>query len=80
VNHIPPHALYALAWLAFGLGHSLLAGRVWLGRWSRLAYNAVAIASFAGVSAAGAATLADRPVFDLPGPALAGLAAVHLAG
>ncbi len=80
MNHIPPHALYALAWLAFGLGHSLLAGRVWLGRWSRLAYNAVAIASFAGVSAAGAATLADRPVFDLPGPALAGLAAVHLAG
>ncbi|CAA7614362.1 isoprenylcysteine carboxylmethyltransferase family protein [Magnetospirillum sp. SS-4] len=74
------HALYALAWLAFGLGHSLLAGRVWLGRWSRLAYNGIAVASFAGVSAVGAVTLAGQPMFDLPAPVLAGLAAIHFGG
>ena len=43
--------LYGLAWLSFGAGHSVLAGRGgkalfarWFGRRSRLAYNGVAVA------------------------------------
>lgn len=74
------HLLYALAWAAFGLSHSGLAGRRLAGRWSRLLYNAMAVAAFLAVGAVGAATLGDRPAFDLPGWAKAGLGVVHLSG
>lgn len=77
------HLLYALAWLAFGLTHSGLAGgkgRAWLGRGYRLAYNLVAVVQFALVAWAGVATLGDRPPFPLPAWALAGLGAVHVGG
>ncbi|OAN46682.1 protein-S-isoprenylcysteine methyltransferase [Paramagnetospirillum marisnigri] len=74
------HALYALAWAVFGLSHSAFAGRGWFGRWSRLAYNAVAVILFLGVGAAGAALLGDRPVFDLPLAVRWGMGALHLAG
>jgi protein-S-isoprenylcysteine O-methyltransferase Ste14 len=79
--------LYALAWLLFGLVHSglaalrvkaLLAPR--LGRWRRLAYNGIALASFAAVAAVGAATLGRWPDFGLPAWLLAAMAAVHVAG
>ncbi|TAN56745.1 MAG: isoprenylcysteine carboxylmethyltransferase family protein [Magnetospirillum sp.] len=74
------HAAYGLAWALFGLSHSLLAGRQWLGRWSRLAYNVVALAQFAAVAAVGAWALGGEPGFDLPRGALLTLGAVHLAG
>ncbi len=77
------HFVYALAWLAFGLTHTGLAGgrgRARLGRGHRLAYNLVAVVQFALVAAVGVATLGDRPPFPLPGWALAGLGVVHVGG
>jgi len=74
------HLAYALAWIAFGLGHSGLAGRNLAGRWSRLIYNGIALASFAAVAAVGAAALGGEPGFALPVWAAWGLGATHLAG
>lgn len=68
------HALYALAWVSFGAGHSLLAapaGRYWLttrfGPAHRLAYNAVALIHVTAVWAVGWRTLGPAsPSFTLP--------------
>jgi protein-S-isoprenylcysteine O-methyltransferase Ste14 len=80
---VSAHAAYALAWAAFALGHSGLAGgrlKAWAGRWHRLAYNLVALAQFALVAVVGAVALGDRPAFDLPGGVIMAMAVVHLAG
>lgn len=74
------HLAYALAWIAFGLSHSGLAGRNLGGRWSRIVYNIVAIAGFLAVGAVGQWALGGEPAFALSGWAKAGLGAVHLAG
>lgn len=73
-------AAYGLAWLLFGLCHSLLAGRQWLGRWSRFVYNLIALAQFAAVAAVGAWTLGAAPPFDLPLAVRLGLGSLHLTG
>ncbi len=84
----PPaaHALYALAWLSFGAGHSLLAAegvkarlRPLLGPWLRLAYNAVAVLHFALVVAAGRLLIGDAGL-GLPAWSHVVLSAVHLLG
>lgn len=74
------HLAYLLAWVAFGLSHSGLAGRNLAGRWSRIAYNAIAIAAFLAVGGVGARTLGAEPAFDLPAWARWGMGGVHLAG
>ncbi len=74
------HFVYLLAWVAFGLSHSGLAGRSLAGRWSRIAYNAIACAAFLAVGGVGAWALGAEPVFDLPLWARLGMGAVHLAG
>ncbi len=81
------HLLYALAWLLFGAVHSGLAAlpvKAWLaprlGRWRRIAYNLVALASFAALAWAGAATLGRLAPFGLPAGLVAAMVVVHLAG
>ncbi len=68
------HALYALLWLSFGAGHSLLAGRrgrrlvaPLVGRWHRLAYNVIATVHLALIWGLGRLVLArDVQPFALP--------------
>lgn len=67
------HALYGLAWISFGAGHSLLAlpgVRRWLqhrlGGAERLAYNAVASIHITAVIAVGIALLGGASPYDLP--------------
>lgn len=78
--------LYALAWLAFALAHSLLARapvkaalRPLLGRGYRLAYNAVAVMQVALLVWLGR-TLFPEPGVALPGGVEAALRAVQVAG
>lgn len=85
--HPVAQAAYALAWLSFGAGHSLLAaGRVKaclaprLGPFYRLCYNLVAALHLLAVGWLGAWLLGDEPPFALPPAARLGLLAVHLAG
>lgn len=71
---MPPflaHALYALAWLSFAAGHSVLAGRrakarLGLGAWTRLAYNLVALLHVMLVLAAGRLLLGDAGGWERP--------------
>ena len=87
--------IYALLWLSFGAGHSLLAapgGRGWLerraGAADRLAYNLIAVAHLAIVLGAGHLLLGGRAGYVLPAPlraamsvaAALGLAVLLLAG
>ena len=74
------HMLYGLGWIVFGLSHSLLAGRNWLGRWSRLAYNAIALAQFTALAGLGAWSLGDAPAFALPVWLTVLMGVVHLGG
>jgi methanethiol S-methyltransferase len=74
------HLAYLLAWIAFGLSHSGLAGRDLGGRWSRIVYNAIATAGFLAVGAVGHRYLGDEPVFALPGWGKALLAVIHGSG
>ncbi len=67
------HALYGLAWISFGAGHSLLAlpsVRRWLqrrvSRAERLTYNAIASLHITAVAAVGTALLGDAPPYHLP--------------
>ncbi|SDE18649.1 methyltransferase family protein [Rhodospira trueperi] len=66
------HALYAALWASFGLGHSVFSNQGMkrrlrgLGRWYRLAYNAVATLHISIVFAVGLWLLGDAPPFDLP--------------
>lgn len=82
VGPLAAHGLYALAWLSFGLSHSVLAGeaakcrlRSRLGAAYRLTYNLVAILHLALVWWIGAITVGSFPPWTLP-PAcrVAGLA------
>jgi protein-S-isoprenylcysteine O-methyltransferase Ste14 len=84
---IAAHILYALAWLSFGFGHSLLAGsRVKarlapaLGPWYRLAYNALAGVHIAAVWLFGAWLLGGAAPFALPAAVRAGLYGVSILG
>lgn len=74
------HVIYGLGWVLFGLTHSLLAGRHWLGRWSRLVYNVVAVAQFGALAGLGAWSLGAEPAFALPVWLTAAMGAVHLGG
>lgn len=72
--------LYGLAWLSFGLGHSVLALesvkarlRPWFGSGYRLAYNLVSLLHLGAVFVLGHWLLDDEPAFDLPPVAETGL-------
>ncbi len=61
------HLLYGLAWAAFGLGHSLLAGdwakrRLGLGPWTRIAYNGFAVVHLVLVLAVGRLLIEPAPL------------------
>jgi protein-S-isoprenylcysteine O-methyltransferase Ste14 len=65
--------LYALAWLAFGIVHSLLAtasGREWLvrvfGAYHRVTYNLIAVVSFAAILLYGRVLFANHLTFVRP--------------
>jgi len=75
-------AVYALAWLSFGLGHSILAGdgakrRLFgaLGPWYRLSYNLFATLHIAVIWGLGAVVLGPLPAFPF-GPVISGALAV----
>jgi protein-S-isoprenylcysteine O-methyltransferase Ste14 len=81
------HALYALAWTSFGLGHSLLAAEAakrrlgpFLGPFYRLAFNGIAVIHLGLVWLAGRHLLGELAPFDLGDSARLVLGAVHLAG
>ncbi|MBV1705792.1 MAG: isoprenylcysteine carboxylmethyltransferase family protein [Hyphomicrobiales bacterium] len=80
-------AITALAWLSFGLLHSLLAsraGRFWLqgiaGPAGRLAYNGIAIVHLALVLGISAFAFAGEGSFNLPAPLRLVLHILQLAG
>lgn len=65
--------LYALAWLSFGIVHSLLAtvaGREWLvrlcGAYHRVVYNLIAVVHFAALLILGRWLFAERAAFVRP--------------
>ncbi len=81
------HFLYALAWLSFGLGHSLLAGaaakrrlRPLLGPFYRAAYNLFAGVHLGMVWLGGGVVFGAAASFALPAWAGHGLTAVNVAG
>lgn len=81
------HLAYALAWLSFGLVHSLLAREgvkarlaPVLGRGYRLAYNLFALAHLGAVLAVGRMTLGALPGFDRPAWLVATQGAMLAAG
>lgn len=81
-----PHALYALAWASFGVGHSLLARDfvkarlgLWLGPWYRLAYNGFAVVHIGAVVAVGWLLL-DTGTYDVPAGLLWALYALQALG
>ena len=84
---IAAHALYALAWFSFGLGHSLLAGTrakallaPALGPYYRIAYNGLAGIHVAGVWLAGKWLFAGAAPFALTGTVGAGLTGLSILG
>ena len=78
------HFLYALAWLSFGLGHSLLAGgarlRPVFGPFQRAAFNLIACVHLGVVWIGGWMVFGAAPAFALPAGAEHGLTAVYVAG
>lgn len=80
------HTVYAALWASFGLGHSIFANSgikarlSALGRWYRLAYNAVATAHICLVFGVGLWLLGPKPAFALPPWAQAGMLALAAAG
>jgi methanethiol S-methyltransferase len=77
------HFFYALAWLSFGLGHSLLAGsrlRPLLGSFQRAAFNGIACAHLAVVWIGGWVVFGGGASFAPPAWAGYGLTAVYVAG
>lgn len=85
MTSIEAHAVYALAWLSFGAGHSLLAGtgakgRLALGPYYRVTYNAFAGLHIAAVWLLGNWLLGDAAPFALPGAARTGLYGVLILG
>lgn len=84
---IEAHALYGLAWIAFGFSHSLLAANAvkaylkpLLGRGYRLAYNLVALVSVALVVAVGWRLFQGAASFAVPRPLAATMIAAQVAG
>jgi len=80
MSPVSAHILYALAWLSFGAGHSLLAGgrakkrlRPELGPYYRLAYKGFALAHIAAVWLLGAWLFGGAAPFALPGGVRAAL-------
>jgi len=83
VETFDAHLIYAVAWLTFGAGHSVLAGgrvKGWfqpiLGAFYRLAYNAVAVVHIALVWLIGAWVFGDGGAFAIPpylGPMMIGV-------
>jgi len=81
------HLVYAIAWLSFGLGHSLLAGeavkarlRPSLGAGYRLAYNGFAVVHLGAIYAIGVWAVGEAGDFALP-PAVDGaMTAVSVVG
>jgi protein-S-isoprenylcysteine O-methyltransferase Ste14 len=81
------YVIYALAWLSFGVGHSLLAQpavktrfRPLFGAGYRLAYNLFAAAHIAAVLVVGRWAFAGAEPFALPPWAVAPMTAVQIAG
>lgn len=81
------HVLYALAWLSFGAGHSLLAANAakarlkpLFGAGYRLAYNLFAVLHLAVVIAVGRWAFAGVEPFAFPGWATAPMIAAQVAG
>lgn len=79
--------LYALAWISFGAGHSLLAHlpvRAWMqrrvGAAERLAYNLIALVHIAAVLGLGLWLLGDAPEFARPAWLAWGQGALAAAG
>jgi len=84
---IEAHMIHALAWLSFGIGHSLLAGTrakafltPALGPWYRLTYNALAAIHILAVWLIGGWAFAGAPPLPLPGPAQVGLTGLSILG
>ena len=81
------HLVYALAWLSFGVLHSLLAheplrGRLKLicGIYGRLTYTAIAVVHLIAVAAAGIWLFRSSPWIIWPWPLVALLVMVHFCG
>ncbi|MCK5273534.1 MAG: isoprenylcysteine carboxylmethyltransferase family protein [Alphaproteobacteria bacterium] len=81
------HVIYALAWLSFGLGHSLLAGTrakellaPALGPYYRIAYNLLAGIHLSAVWLVGGWAFAGAAPFALSGAARAGLTGLSILG
>ncbi len=78
------HLIYALAWISFGAGHTMLAGdrlRRLFGKGYRLAYNIIAVVHIGAVVAVGGWAFAElEPTFILPSWAVAGLFADAVVG
>ncbi len=84
---IAAHLLYALAWLSFGAGHTLLAGTrakaalaSALGPYYRLAYNGFAVLHVGAVWLFGAWLIGGAAPFNLPDAARAGLTGLSVLG
>ncbi|MDH3241618.1 MAG: isoprenylcysteine carboxylmethyltransferase family protein [Alphaproteobacteria bacterium] len=87
MTSIEAHIVYALAWLSFGLGHSVLAGAPArhrlapaLGPYYRIAYNGFAGVHLAAIWLAGHWLLAGAAPFALPEAARTGLYGVSILG
>lgn len=80
------HGLYALAWLSFGAGHSVLASPwgkralgPWFGPWYRLVYNGLALFHVGAVVGLGLALLETAP-YVIPKSLLYALYVVQVLG
>lgn len=87
MNPWTAHVLYALLWLSFGAGHSVLARPAvkarlapWLGAGYRLAYNLFALLHLVLVVAVGRWLLSGAEPFALPGWSAWPMAAAQVAG
>ena len=84
---VADHLLYALAWLSFGIVHSLLARQkanhafdAAFGKFARIAYNLIAAVHLAGILALEWRGFPDKVAFDLPLWLHAPMVAVQVAG
>ena len=87
MSEIVAHLTYALAWLSFGLGHSLLASegltaglRARLGAFYRLAYNLFAVGHVTLVLLVGTWLLSAAPAYDRPQLLAAAMTGVMIVG
>lgn len=87
IGSLEAHLVYGLAWLSFGLGHSLLAGdlckhrlRPVFGAFYRVGYNAFAIVHLGLIWGLGQWLFTHSAPFALPGELQRTLLAVYAAG